>query len=634
MSFSFAYWLTDNSYREISAMREPSSEDTAETRNSFKNIRCPSESEFKIWSAELNMDPIEGPSLDDGCKNLNHRNQLAQILALAKDIKINFPLNWAPTVQVEIRNAYDYLKNNTKKLKIDLTQDTSVARNLTTEKRIELGGLFFKEDPLSAVSVLVHEARHSDSRDQGHTMCRIGDIPKTQGGCDAYFSNSSKDAGAYAYGTLFELALSQYSDTLDKAEKELLLTSALGMLSTRFNSFSTTLAKHYDLLTVLLDDGTLAWVNPYSFEVIPLKIELPKFQEKIKKIEFSPKNNSLIIFTESDRLFVWGPRQKALRPYKEAIAEDDKFIHISRQYVPFDTDMTLYTTLKTNGQLEFIKYDPKKNKSVIYPYPAITENKPVPNLKYFFLGAGFNSYFIDKQGLITRARRYGNEDHFISDINIQSQFGGWKQGTGGVFYEDAILTDSDGKLNQISIKYQSSKKDGEETDTEVYSKKLYSYQAPLATLKYQQGLQFHAVLDESGGLLIENYKKLKKPLYFHAKTKKITDFVITRLTYAESAIFEDKEKNNELMQSCQIKKIVHNLGYGGILGINQNDQLVAANPNQSCTLILENKKWSSAELVGIDDDSNDSNTKKLFPDVYLDLRNQGEKLQWLPYSAY
>lgn len=630
LCFSFAYYLTRNEPAPATSYREPSSETKKETRNSYANLPCPTEKDFMTWSAELNMDPIEGPSLDLGCKNKTYRTQMAQALALAKQIKINFPKKWAPSVQAEIKNSYDYIKINTNKLKIDLSQANSVARNQTAIKQIELGGMFFKEEPLEAISVLMHEARHSDLRDQGHTLCRIGDIPKTQGGCDSYFSNKSEDAGAYGYGTLYELALGQYSNNLDPAEKELMITNAFAGLSTRFNVFRSGLAKHFDIVTVLLDDGSLAWLHPYTFELIPLKIELPKFQEKFKKIEYSPRTGSLLLFTESSRLFVWGPRFKANRPTPEATTDDDRFIHISRQYVPYDADVTRYTTLKTNGRLEYIRYNTDLNKSVMLPYPLTASqqepNPVVPNLKSFVLAHGFNSYFLDAQGLLTRAHRYTNEANFIFDPNVQSNTGGWKTATGGAFYDDLVLTDSDGKLNNVTVTYT-----GENSD-ETYAKEVYPFQSEKPAKKYLQGLQFHAVLDEDGGLSIENYRLKDSRQYYKHLSKKIVDFVITRLTLPEANLYRPKDFNDSLLRKCNIKKVIETVGYGSVLGLNQDSRLVAASSESNCTVLLKDKIWANAELAGIDDTNPIASEKRPFPDVYLKLRNQKEKMNWPPYA--
>lgn len=628
--FSLAYYFTDNSYTPGSFAREPSSVDAKATRNSYANLPCPTEAEFMAWSKELNMEPIEGASLDAGCKMKNYRTQMGQVLALAKQIKFNFPKNWAPSVQPEISSSYDYIRKNTNQLRIDLTQTSSVARNFVARRQIELGGLFFKEEPLEAISVLIHEARHSDPRDQGHTNCNIGDIPKTQGGCDPYFSNKAEDAGAYGYGTLYELGLGQYANRLDHAEKELMITNAFTTLSTRFNSFKSVLAKHTDIITVLLEDGSLAWLHPYSFELIPLKIELPKFQEKFKKIEFSPRTNSLILFTESNRMFVWGPRYSAKRPIPDAITEDDRFIHMSRQYVPYEIDRTLYTTLKTNGQLEFVQYNADLNKYVILPYPLHSiKNEPIPpipNIKSFLLAHGFSSYFLDKQGLLTRAPIYGSEANFILDPNLQSNSGGWKTATGGAYYDNLILTDADGKL--VEIKYEYSNK-GEEEEI-IYSKVNYSVQSEKPAKKYLQGLQFHAVLDEEGGLSISSFRVKDSNQYYRNLDKKIVDFVITRLTLAESNLFKPTDFNDSLLRKCNLKKVITSVGYGSVLGFNQESRLVAASADGRCTLIFKDKIWNNASLEGID--SSDSSEKRPFPDVFLKLSNQTEKLNWVPYT--
>lgn len=630
---SAAYFFTDNSYVPTTT-REPSSSEPKETRNGYSNLSCPTEQEFIKWSAELHLEPMEGPSLDEGCKNKTMRSQLAQVLALAKNIKINFPKNWAPSVREEINNSYDYIKNNTNILKVDLSQVNSVARNYRAMKQIELGGMFFKEEPLEALSVLMHEARHSDMRDPGHTTCRIGDIPKTQGGCDNIFSNKAEDAGAYAYGTLYELALAQYSNNLDRAEKELMLANAFTGLSTRFNNFKSALAKHSDIATVLLEDGSLAWIHPYSLQLIPLKVELPKFQEKIKKIEFSPRTNSLILFTESDRQFAWGPRYKTNRISPEATTEDDRFLHISRQYVPYESDRTLYTTLKTNGQLEYVVYNAELNKQIILPYPLHPSreepNPAVPNLKYFALAHTFASYFIDKQGIISRAHVYGNEPNFIIEPTIQSTAGGWKHATGGVFYDDLFLTDADGKLYSIKVEYTYGENDEEEKVT--YAKELAKFQALNRTKKYHQGLQIHAVLDDNGSVSIENYRVPNSRLNLKYN-KKIVDLVVTRTTLPESNIYTPNDVNVRLARKCNIKKIIETIGYGAILGLDQNGYLVTANPDNSCK-DLSSTKWTTAEVKGADASGEDREEKRPYPDIYLKLSNQKEKENWIPYTKF
>lgn len=629
------YYLTDNSYTPSAAslsMREPSSVNEKKTRNHYDNLRCPSEAEFMAMSHRLNLKPIEGPSLDLGCKEKNNRNQLARVLALAKDIKFNFPKNWAPSVREEINNPFDYVVKNTKTMMLDLTQVNSVARNKTSEKHIELGGMFFKEEPLEAVSVLVHEARHSDPRDQGHTLCRLGDIPKTQGGCDSYFSNKAENAGAYGYGTLFDLALAQHSPSVDAAEKELVLNNALTTIGQRFNTFKSHLAKYTDIITVLFEDGSLAWIHPFTLQPQALNIQLPKFQEKIRKIEFSVATSSLLIFTESNRLFVWGPRTKITRPVPEAISEDDRFLHMSRQYVPFDSTYSYYTFLKTNGELGYTKYDSTANKRILTPYPLQEQigssvGAPgvnnLPNLTNFTLGFGMNSFFLDKQGLVYRARYYGNEPNFIVDQSIQSNDGGWKNVTGGVFYDDLILTDADGKLYQMKAEYKTVV-GNYDTEEVVLHKEVFGFQAANAAKKYQQGLTLQGVLDQDGSLLIDSFRQKDNKITLKFD-KKIIDFVVTRITAADSSIYKPANK----VQPCGIQKTIETIGYGSVLGLNANGTLTSSFPNGTCARLLSEYKWTGGELTGVD---SDKISEQPFPDSTLKLTSQNLKMIWVPYT--
>lgn len=625
--FALSYYLAENNYEDSVYTRLPSSTDDKKlTKNSYDNIRCPSEAEFQQWSKELSIDPMEGPSLDTGCDPQNFKNQLAKVLVLARELKFKFPKDFAPTVQVEIKNPYEYIRGKTNKLKVDLSQTSSVARNFVSQRQIELGRLFFNEEPLEALSTLVHEARHSDPNDQGHSFCRAGDILKTQGGCDNFFSKSSSDAGAYGYGVIFDVALARHTSNLDSAEKEMMLTNAFASLGTRFNFFKAAMAQHLDVVVVLLEDGTLGWIHPFSLELLPLDIELPELKEKIARIEFNNRTNGLFIYTESGRFFEWGVRRKAVIPFSTALKKEDKVVEFSRQYVPFNHERTYFVSLKADGKLEYFKYNPDLNKTEILPYPVKPHTK-IPELKHFIAGHAMGSYFIDKHGTLTRAPHYGNEEDFIFDSTVQSATGGWSNLTSGVFYEDLILTDLTGKIYQGQVEFVN----GPDGDTEPVIRMVpFLFQADTFAVKYQQGLSIHAVLDKSGTLKIESYRAKQAPLVL-SYSKKIIDFTVTRTTTLAQDLLSKPNLADQSKQRCGIKKAINvTLGYSGVIGLTSDFRLVLAKTNNSCTELLKGKQFSSASFIG--EDSPTLDEYRPYPDLFLKLSNQSEKIMWAPYT--
>lgn len=625
--FALGFYFTENNFNDSDYSRLPSSaEDKKVTKNSYENIRCPSEAEFQQWSQELSIDPMDGPSLDTGCDPQNFKNQLAKVLVLARELKFKFPRDFAHTVQVEIKNPYEYIRGKTNKLKVDLSQTSSVARNFVSIRQIELGRLFFNEEPLEALSTLVHEARHSDPNDQGHFFCRAGDILKTQGGCDNFFSKSSSDAGAYGYGVMFDIALAKHSSNLDSAEKEMMLTNAFASLGTRFNLFKAALAQHLDLVVVLLEDGSLAWIHPFSLELLPLDIELPEFKEKIARIEFNNRTNGLFLYTESGRFFEWGVRRKAVTPFSGAIKKEDKIVEFSRQYIPYNHERTYFVSLKADGKLEYFKYNPDLNKTEILPYPVKPQTR-IPELKHFIAGHAMGSYFIDKRGTLTRAPHYGNEEDFIFDSTLQSSSGGWSRLTSGVFYEDLILTDLAGKIYQGQVDFVN----GADGDTEAVIRMVpYLFQSDTSAVKYQQGLSIHAVLDKSGSLKIESYRAKQEPLVL-SYSKKIVDFTVTRTTTLAQDLFNKPNLNAQTKQRCGIQKAINvTLGYSGVIGLTSDFRLVLAKSNNSCTELLKGKKFNNLSFMGLDAPTPDDS--RPYPDLFLKLSNQSEKLMWAPYT--
>ncbi|MEQ1723633.1 MAG: hypothetical protein ABL930_10690 [Pseudobdellovibrio sp.] len=135
------------------------------------------------------------------------------------------------------------------------------------------------------------------------------------------------------------------------------------------------------------------------------------------------------------------------------------------------------------------------------------------------------------------------------------------------------------------------------------------------------------MLDENGTLSIENYR-VKNSRIDLSFNKKIVDFVITRTTAPESSLYKSAGSNTKVMQRCNIRKVIENVGYGSVLGLNSDGRLMSANPDSSCN-VLSPAKWTSAEVKGIDDPDLE---KRPFPDVYLKLTNQKEKQNWVPYT--
>lgn len=625
--FALSYYFTENNIDNIGQDRSPSStDDKKTTKNSYENIRCPSEAEFQQWSKELSIDPMEGPSLDTGCEPQNFKNQLAKVLVLAREIKFKLPKEFAPSLQADIQNPYEYIRGKTNKLKVDLSQTSSVARNFVSQRQIELGRLFFNEEPLEALSTLVHEARHSDPRDQGHTFCRAGDILKTQGGCDNFFSKSAADAGAYGYGVIFDLALAKHTSNLDAAEKELMLTNSFASLGTRFNFFKADLAQHLDVVVVLLEDGTLGWIHPFSLELLPLDIQLPEFKEKLARIEFNNRTNGLFLYTESGRFFEWGVRKNTSIPFSSALKKEDKVVEFSRQYVPYNHERTYFVSLKADGKLEYFKYNPDINKTEILPYPVKAHTR-IPELKHFIAGHAMGSYFIDKRGTLTRAPHYGNEEDFIFDPTLQSPTGGWARLTSGVFYEDLLVTDLAGKIYQGQVEFVNTA-DG---DVEPVIRMVpYTFQSQNFSVKYQQGLSIHAVLDKSGELKIESYRVKQAPLIL-TYDKKIIDFTITRTTTLAQDLLSKPNAVMQKKQRCGIKKALNiTLGYTGVIGLTSENKLVLAKSNLSCTELLKGKQFDSISLMGEDTPTRDDS--RPYPDLFLKLSNQNEKIIWAPYT--
>lgn len=167
----------------------------SDSLNVIKNLPCPTEEKYKELAARVSLKIPEGPAT---CDN-SHRAQIGKVLWMMDKLKMNPPADWLPQMQIEFKDLLGYVAKNSRFLGLDLAQTGSIAYNLAAEHSIYLGGYFFDNATFEDISTLIHESRHSVQTAASHVQCVAGDIPLTIGGCDAVFSTSVEEAGAYSF---------------------------------------------------------------------------------------------------------------------------------------------------------------------------------------------------------------------------------------------------------------------------------------------------------------------------------------------------------------------------------------------------------------------------------------------------
>ncbi len=507
-----------------------------EALNKYENLPCPTEAVFLELAQYVKLEIPPGKSLDEDCGVNNPRAILGKSLFLMNSLKFHFPQSWPAALKKNLENPLRFLHERSAKLSLDLNQKDSLAYNKVDIKEIFLGGRYFTIDPLSGIAVLIHEARHSEPPAATHTHCEAGDIPRTGGACDEMFTMDNEKAGAYAYGTLFNLALAFYAEGLAQSDREIALADALVELAARFNNLPDIFAVKHDVLVTLQADGTLSWIHPVTRAEKNIELKFLD-RERPRRIEFYPKNNGLLIYTNLDRLYSWHPVTGQTNVYPDLISAQDGVRDMARLRVPFG-EMTLYAMRDANNNLSFIEYSPQDNKQLRKPYPKSptrrSENDfPTSPFHRMFLALFNESVHLTKDGKLYMAQHYGNENAFIEHKHLQSPQG-WVAGTGGVLYDTLYLIDQRGDLKQVAVGFED-REDGADVDKVMtVQDSLLKHSAPLT--KFVQGLAVQMGLDRNGELQVWGVDSLesKKLELSH----KVEDFVLMQILEVKPVVSE------------------------------------------------------------------------------------------------
>ncbi len=535
--------------------------------NDYTALPCPTEAQYQAYASEVNLIIPEGPSVDLVCDD-SYRALLAKTFYLMKELKINFPENWPLELKNDLGNSFDFLKRNSAKLTLDMTQEDSVAYNKVNDREIYLGGRFFSMPPLDAISVLIHEARHSVKTSPNHVTCEAGDVPRSSGACDEEFSMSST-AGAYSYGTLFEASLALYGENLSTADREAMLISALVQLGARFNILPDELARKVDVLITLSTDHELEIVHPFLNLTIPLNLKFSSEKEIPVRIEFSPQHNGILIHTNLNRAWSWS-QNTGLKPLYEKLLTDIPIRHAARLRVPFN-DITSFVVLTDKGQLKFVEYSTTLNANQLRGYTNPT-GRPIstfPPFTTFFLALGHESTYLDKDGKIYFAPFYGNEPVFGQfDVFKDSH---WTHGTGGVIYDTLYLINDEGQLKVASNEAVE--------DDDMVSRKFTLQDSNIGQnvkmKKFAEGLKLRMALDQDGSILAwKSGQSLEKPIQLK---KKILDFVISQnVETKKRPIGKVTKTEASFIRSCSVEKLLQDPWLGRGIGITNQGQLVMA----------------------------------------------------------
>jgi hypothetical protein len=523
------------------------------SHGTFEDLPCPTEAEFLELAKRTRLQIPEGAYACDS----SPKSKLARVLFFMDRLEVELPESWGGAARETLVDPLEYVIKMANSLVVDFTQTDSIAQNFRITGDVFLGGYFFQIEPLFAVAVLIHEARHSEDTSPGHDRCRGGDIPKSEGGCDAKFS-LGPDAGAYSYGAIFEIGLAEFAKNLSVADREYLRSLALVHMVSRFNEVHPEFGAPVDILLVLDEDGDAFFVDPYSLKLSPIESN-----EKFRKVEFSPRGAGAFLYTKNDQVYVWSPAKGLAKAYSDILPTIPGAIDIDK-IITGVSRVSKTFVVGSENQFYFVDSERSKGKDILTKYREPPEEK----VKKITIANGWSSFFLTEDGdimSILSSPRGGQSPNFYSPYKIFSERK-WTQIHGGITYDQLFGVDREGNLYF----------EGPAPDQSGLGAVPSDWKVPQIA-KYLEGTNFRVFLDRAGKVFAARYLdqqegRVEELAIEH--DKKIIDFALPR-SYLPTERLLSLKPAPEYAQKCKLNVSFVDPVMQRPMGVNGGGQLIA-----------------------------------------------------------
>ncbi len=475
--------------------------------NNYANLPLPDANQIESLarSARLPQPEIDKLSGDQ-------RDRFFKLLGLAKWIGVAALPNWQGGATASILSPFQYLLDLSNATAFDLTQATTIAYN--SNRDIFFGARFLTDPPLESISTLVHEAHHSEPKAANHVSCRQGDIPLSRDGCDETLKIDDATSGAYAYEISFDIGLPENQPNLPASDRLFLESAAVMRAGTRINTLPSDLATPHDLVAVLDRQGKVFFLHPFNHTLIDSGIHIPG--EIIIRIEFNWRTNALNLYTQSKKIYSWD-FDGSLTENAPTIFKDPG-IHVIDVSVMYNGETPLTYYLNDQNQLFYVHFDTKTDEKIV----TLSQFQPSGfQAVKTLMGPEKNRYMLGSTG---KLYAFDDDHNNLHPSILQAPGGdGWVFVTSGRFSDTLYLIAHDGHLFFS---------DGQADAQNNYFAKESDFQvdAGMKAIKYVEGTNIRALLDQQGTLYFKPYTNTKVTSFpnLSPSIHNIVDFTMVR----------------------------------------------------------------------------------------------------------
>jgi hypothetical protein len=568
MGSVFAYFSAPKVAKFVRAPSSDSSAErvlnpTIESRNDYAKLPCADETSMKRYMKLLKVQSApQGQICGDG----SDYEKLGKLLRFMDDSKIaekDLP-NYGGFMAA--KSSLKYIAElvdsvNFEGFSVGASQSDGIAA-FNRDGDVYVGPRVLTFSPLDGASVMLHEARHSDSEDPGHTLCRRGELVGQKDACDESYSTQS-DMGAYAVSAQYLMAVASGGINFSESDREYARARGVSYIDNRFNTLPAD-NPSVDVLITLDSHGRVRLFHPLvRLPMEPIEYGHPLTEgDRLSRL-LEPSIGSLCGVSTQGQLRCG----KRVKPYTNPLADvEGATTQGVRDYRALLAGQVIPYVLGEDSVLSTLKLSPVSGK---YSLQASSYRPKHPLLRFMSV-LGSERMVLSQEGVLYPFP--GRVEEFtLKGVALDEAGKGYRDAMGGPLSSDLwMIQNETGRLLYWN------QREGRVSESVM--------QCPDGALQYTEGSVLRVLLCKDGSLVVRSYRDETSTQYLpslEVDSKFVSIGMLPHFWAGPSGFPKPDRRAKEFSELCGVSNPQFDFWTDGWMGLDEDGQFVATGARES-----------------------------------------------------